>query len=295
MFSAHSARRVNGSLSSVDEPWQTLATLLVGLATGVLSGMFGVGGAIISTPAIRALGASPLEGVGTPLTSIFPSAISGTLHYQRKSLVHWRVVGWTGAVGVIAAVLGSLLSDVVPGEGHLLMLATAGLVALTAWRMGRTQRGARPISPLADDAPAAGSLTDSDLDPDTRMPEVPRWKLMVIGTAAGGFSGLLGLGGGIIMVPAFNEWLGLSTKLSIGTSLATVAILAVPGTVTHALLGHIDWSFAIPLSIAVIPGARLGAHLATRSSERALRLSVAIVLGVISVVFAAGELAAWMS
>ncbi len=295
MFFEHTERRASGSLCSVDEPWQTLATLLVGLGTGVLSGMFGVGGAIISTPAIRALGASPLEGVGTPLTSIFPSAISGTLHYQRKSLVHWKVVGWTGAVGVIAAVLGSLLSDVVPGKGHLLMLATSGLVALTAWRMGQTQHGSETLSPLADDAPAAGALTDSDLDSDTRMLEVPRWKLVVIGSAAGGFSGLLGVGGGIIMVPAFNEWLGLSTKLSIGTSLATVAILSVPGTVTHALLGHIDWSFAVPLSIAVIPGARLGAHLATRSSERSLRLSIAIVLGVIAVVFATGELAAWMS
>lgn len=286
---------MNGSLSSVDEPWQTLATLLVGLATGVLSGMFGVGGAIISTPAIRVLGASPLESVGTPLTSILPSAISGTLHYQRKSLVHWRVVAWTGASGVIAAVLGSLLSSVIPGEGHLLMVATAGLVALTAWRMGRTQRGSEPIGPPADDAPAAGALTDGAPDPDAEMPEAPRWKLVVIGTGAGGFSGLLGLGGGVIMVPAFNEWLGLSTKLSIGTSLATVAILAVPGTVTHALLGHVDWSFAVPLSLAVIPGARLGAHLATRSSERSLRLSVAIVLGVISVVFATGELAAWTS
>jgi uncharacterized membrane protein YfcA len=64
----------------------------------------------------------------------------------------------------------------------------------------------------------------------------------------------------------------------------------VPGTITHQLLGHIDWAFALPLCIAVIPGARVGAHLAIRSSERGLRLSVAIVLGSIAVIYAAGEL-----
>jgi hypothetical protein len=60
----------------------------------------------------------------------------------------------------------------------------------------------------------------------------------------------------------------------------------------HALLGHIDWAFALPLCVAVIPGARVGAHLAIRSSDRALRLSVAIVLGSIAIVYAAGEIIA---
>jgi uncharacterized membrane protein YfcA len=57
-------------------------------------------------------------------------------------------------------------------------------------------------------------------------------------------------------------------------------------------LGHIDWAFAIPLSVAVIPGAWIGAHLAVRSSDRALRLSVAGVLGAISVIYGVGELLA---
>jgi uncharacterized protein len=71
-----------------------------------------------------------------------------------------------------------------------------------------------------------------------------------------------------------------------------VGVLAVPGMVTHAVLGNIDWAFAIPLSIAVIPGARIGAHLAIRSSDRGLRLAVAIVLGSIAVAYGAGEIIA---
>jgi uncharacterized membrane protein YfcA len=70
-----------------------------------------------------------------------------------------------------------------------------------------------------------------------------------------------------------------------------VGIIAVPGTVTHAVLGHVDWGFAIPLCIAVIPGARLGANLAIRTSDRALRLAVATGLSVIAAIYGTTELA----
>jgi len=69
----------------VSEPWQTILTLAAGLATGVLSGMFGVGGAVVSTPAIRVLGATPLEAIGSTIPSIVPSAVSGSLRYRREA------------------------------------------------------------------------------------------------------------------------------------------------------------------------------------------------------------------
>ena len=56
----------------MSEPWQTILTLAAGVATGVLSGMFGVGGAVVSTPAIRVLGATPLEAIGSTIPSIDP-------------------------------------------------------------------------------------------------------------------------------------------------------------------------------------------------------------------------------
>jgi uncharacterized membrane protein YfcA len=76
----------------------------------------------------------------------------------------------------------------------------------------------------------------------------------------------------------------------VATSLVCVGVLAVPGTITHALLGNVDWAFAIPLAIAVIPGAQLGAHLAIRASARSLRLAVAIVLGLIAIAYAISEI-----
>ena len=79
------------------------------------------------------------------------------------------------------------------------------------------------------------------------------WRLAVIGIAAGALSGLLGIGGGILMVPAFSAWVGMPLKETIATSLACVGIFAIPGTLTHWYLGHIDWTFAIALAVGVDP------------------------------------------
>src|SRR5260221_13690106 len=90
-------------------------TLVAGVCTGVLSAAFGVGGAVISTPAIRALGASATIAIGTTLPSILPSALSGTLRYTRDRLIEWRVVWWTAPFGMAAARGGPRLSQVAPG------------------------------------------------------------------------------------------------------------------------------------------------------------------------------------
>ena len=93
------------------EPWSTIVTLAAGFATGVLSGMFGVGGAVVSTPAIRTLGATPLEAVGSTLPSIVPSAVSGSLRYRREGLIIGRVACWTLSIGLAATVGGALLVE----------------------------------------------------------------------------------------------------------------------------------------------------------------------------------------
>jgi uncharacterized membrane protein YfcA len=109
--------------------------------------------------------------------------------------------------------------------------------------------------------------------------------LGLIGLAAGALSGLLGIGGGILMVPAFSAWVGLPLKETIATSLACVGIFAIPGTITHAIQGNIDWTIAIALAIGVIPGAQLGAKVTISSDDKTLRYSVGIALGVIALIY----------
>jgi uncharacterized membrane protein YfcA len=254
-----------------------------------MSAAFGVGGATISTPGIRALGASAFVAVGTTLPSILPSAISGTLRYMREGLVDWEVVKWAAPVGVAMSVVGSLLSHVVPGNGHWLMIATALLLGATAWRMRKPPpRGAVEQAEAETDAEFAGSVKQHTFHRSGTA-------VAGVGAAAGLLSGLLGIGGGILMVPGFNQFVGLRLKETIATSLVCVGIFAVPGMVTHAVLGDIDWRFAFLLCVGVIPGARIGAVLAIRADRQRLRLVVSLFLLAISLIYLVGEVLALAS
>jgi uncharacterized membrane protein YfcA len=246
-------------------------TLLLGLVTGMLSALFGVGGAMVSNPGVRALGAAPLVAVGTTLPSLLPGAVSGTIRYQREGLVDWQVVAWVATAGLPVVVGGALLSRVVPGKGHLLLLTIAVLLTFTAWR---TVSGVLNGDRREEGNPARTAARRVTAG----------WRPALVGVAAGLFSGLLGIGGGVIMVPGFTK-LQLSLKSAIATSLVCVGVFGVPATITHALLGHVDWRLATLLTIGVVPGARLGASLTVRADERHLRLVVGLFLGLIAVVY----------
>jgi uncharacterized membrane protein YfcA len=284
-------------------PLRDALTVAVGAATGAMSGLFGVGGAVISTPGIRALGASAHTAIGTTLPSIIPGAASGTLRYARAGLVDGPAVWATTPIGIVAAVAGALLTELVPGNGHALMLATAALVAVSGGRMIRNgDRAAEAATTFAPE-PAAGMVApraDTDrvgADLVVAVGDRPRGRpttarLAAVGTLAGLLSGLLGIGGGIVMVPGFTQIAGLPLKRAIATSLACVGIFAVPGTITHALLGNIDWRFALLLTVGMVPGARLGAALTVRADDRRLHVVVGVFLGLTAIVYAAGEIAA---
>jgi uncharacterized protein len=268
-------------------PLRDALTVVLGMATGVLSGLFGVGGGVISQPGMRLLGLGPLAVIGTALPVIIPGATSGAVRYVREQLIRWPAVAATVPVGLVAAVGGSIASERVPGDGHLLQLITAGLLGLSSYRMGRVAPGNAPVNPLAEtDAPEAPDETEGPaLDHATLVP-----RYAAIGLVSGLLSGLLGIGGGVIMVPAFVQLAHMEVKAAIATSLVCVGAFAVPGTITHALQDHVDWRVAVALVVGVIPGARLGAALTIRATDRRLRVTVASFLGCTAVLYALGEL-----
>ena len=284
-------------------PLRDLLTACAGVFTGALSGAFGVGGAVISTPAIRALGVPASLAVGTTLPSILPSAVAGALRYRREGLIDRQAVLLTVPVGLVAAVAGAVVSEVVPGEGHLLMLLTSVLLAVTSIRMARHEpapagsHGPPRVGGPSDGEAEAGPMVPVPAETGDPAPAAPHHgrgrapAFAAVGAAAGLLSGLLGVGGGIVMVPGFTQVAGLSIKSAIATSLVCVAALALPGTVTHAVLGNIDWRAAAFLTLTVIPGSRLGVAATLKASDRALRTAVAGLLGVVAVLYAGGELA----
>jgi uncharacterized membrane protein YfcA len=114
-------------------------------------------------------------------------------------------------------------------------------------------------------------------------------QLAGIGLAAGFVSGLLGVGGGIIIVPLLSGILRMPLKRALGTSLLAIVALVIPGTIVHAALGHIDWAIFAALTVGAVPGARIGARLALGTRERTLRLSVGSFLLVVALAYGAGE------
>jgi len=240
----------------------------IGLASGVLAGSFGVGGGILMTPGIHVLlGAPAITSLATPLPVIFPTALAGALAYRRRGELDTRVAAWLVGPGLMAAALGAWLTEYV--DTTLLLLITALLLGSQAIAILRDSRGPHRREPREATAPILGG----------------------IGAVAGFASGLLGIGGGLVMVPLLAGWLGMPLKRALGTSLLAIVALVVPGTVVHAALGHIDVGIGLALAVGAVPGARVGAALALGAEEGTLRLVVGGGLLAISVGYAVDQAA----
>jgi uncharacterized membrane protein YfcA len=248
-------------------PIEAVLGVLLGFVSGVLSGLFGVGGGIVMTPGIQVLlGGAPIVALATPLPVIFPTALTGATTYRQAGELDTRAAAWIVGPGIVGAVAGAALTDVI--ETHLLLVITA---ALLAWQAVGILRGARRGA--GRDAPERGRPA----------------AFAAIGLAAGFISGLLGIGGGLIMVPLLAGVLGMPLKRALGTSLLAIVVLVIPGTIVHTALGHIDWAIFAVLTLGAVPGARVGARLALGTRERTLRILVGSFLLVIAVAYGAVE------
>ena len=242
---------------------EALLTVAVGLGAGVLSGLFGVGGGIVMTPGLTALaGLAPIVALATPLPVILPTASVGAYTYYRAGEVDIRAAKWISLTGAGASAVGAALTRVV--DARFLLLVTA---VLLAWQSAQILRGRS----------RAGS--------EIQAPAIPAWTLVLVGLVAGLLSGLLGIGGGLVIVPALAGILSVPLKRALGTSLVAVVVLVIPGTIVHAALDHLDWTAALLLAIGALPGARLGAKIALGANERTLRLMVGSFLAFVAVAY----------
>lgn len=246
---------------------QAVLGILVGFVAGVLSGLFGVGGGVVTTPAVNVLlGGTAIQAVATPLPVILPTSLVGAYTYARAGETSFRAARWAIPPGIAGAIGGAFLTELV--NAHLLLVITA---VLMAWTGVEVMRGREPAIAWVKGA-------------------TPGWKYSAIGAVAGFVSGLLGVGGGIVMVPLLTLTIGMPLKRALGTSLVVIAALVVPGTLVHWALGHIDWAIFGVLTLGVVPGARLGARLAIGARERTLRRAVGVFLLAVAVLYGVDEL-----
>ena len=285
-------------LSQVGGPdwWVYVLTFFVGVGAGILSALLGVGGAVVTTPAIRVLGATPILAVGSTVPAILPAAISGTWRYAKAGLVDWRAALGLGISGAVFAIGGAMTSSLI--DGRILMLLTAALMfwsGISVVRGGRGSADSSPdpspdpsavseASPASDASPVSEASPDSDTEPKHSLPLIGS-----LGAVSGFVAGLLGVGGGIIMVPVLTGPLKIPMKSAVASSLVAVAIFSIPALITHIILGHVDWAFALPLMLGVVPGAQIGARITIGSSDRSIRLLFGALIIVLALVYGISE------
>jgi uncharacterized membrane protein YfcA len=246
-----------------------LLAAVVGLGAGLLSGAFGVGGGVVTTPAIRLLlGYPELIAVGTPLPVIIPTAIAGAVVHARLGTADVRRGLLLGVWGAPSAVAGAMLTRLAGGQ--IVLIITAVVIVVVAIDM------LRAASPAPEDR--AGDL-----------PPMTVGRTALLGAGTGAFSGFLGLGGGFVLVPLLCRVGGFPIKHAIGTSLVAVAVFAVPGSIAHWLLGNVDAGLALALVIGVVPGAIVGARFTLGAQDRTVRTAFAVLLIVVGVVLGLTE------
>lgn len=245
-----------------------LIVALGGLLVGVLSGMFGIGGGTMIVPLLNLVFSVPIAGAtATSLFTIAPTAISGTFKHVQQKTADIKLGVLIGISGALTSALGAWLSGDLPET--VLVGITALVILYSAYRMFKSSRNKQLAA--AESSPKSVKRTVIIA--------------VILGLFAGFIAGLVGVGGGFIIVPMSIALLGFTMHRAAGTSLLAIAIIAIPGIISHAILGHIWYLHGLALLVGTIPGAQWGAHLAARIPDRALRLAFGVVL-----VFAGGML-----
>lgn len=280
-----------------------LVSLVVGLVVGVLAGLLGIGGGMLLVPAFKlGYAMDSLMCTATSLFTIIPTSVSGAISHIRNKTCLPKLGVAAGLGGACLSPLGVWLATLSPdwavmGAAALIIAYSSVTMFRKALKAPKVPRGAG--AGAADAAAKEAAAEDRAAAIERAHAEAPTigWREAAIGAAIGLFAGLasgyVGVGGGFIMVPLMMSILHVPMKLTSGTSLIAVMILAVPGTVTQALLGNINWIAGIAVACGSIPGATLGAKLIPKVPERQLRFLFAGFLVVAAVLLVVNQLGVW--
>ena len=226
-------------------------------------------------PALRLLlHVEPLIAVGTTLPVVLPAAVSGGVVYWRRGLIEPNLIPPIIVGGIGGSLVGAFLTRFISGSA--LLIATAVIIAWVSGQFIYEALTGRDTLERWFGSPQGGQAVQHG------------WpKLIAIGVIAGLISGLLGLGGAIVLNPALVFGMRVPIKKAFGTSLMIIAVLAVPGSLVHAALGHIDWKLAGLLALGVVPGGYIGARVTAWEKARSIELAFGLFLLAIALVLAA--------
>ena len=259
-----------------------LVIVALGVLTGILSGLFGVGGGFLTTPLLIFYGIPPTVAAASAATQVTGASVSGVFAHSKRGGVDFRM-GWVMvAGGMLGAGVGSLLFrflqsvgqiDVVINILYVLMLGTIGALmmreALDAMKARQSKVAPRPMKrrhhPLVASLPMRWRFYGSGLYISPLAP-------LILGFLVGILTMLMGVGGGFMLVPAMLYILGMSAGVVVGTSLFQILFVTITTTLMHAMTTR-----AVDL-LGSVSGAQLGTRIAQWAKPEMLRLLLASIV-----------------
>ena len=250
--------------------WDLWLLPIFGFLIAIVASLTGIGGGIFIVPVLTLLYEFvPANAVGTSLTVIIFTAAASTLNYARQKRIYWRtglVLAVTTAPG---AYLGAWLTTQLQPRQlglifglFLLGVAVYMIVGLNSLRRSKSQDT------------VSMERSDSDL--------VRSGRTIAIGAGLSFFgglaSGLLGIGGGLLVVPVMAFAMGMSIHLATATSMFTMIFTSLSGVVQHYQANHVDFESALLLALGAVFGAQVGAYASKRVSSKNLRRIFGVVL-----------------
>jgi uncharacterized protein len=249
---------------------------LFGFLIVAFASMTGVGGGLFFVPLLTlAYGLAPAHAIGTSLLVIIFGGLSATISYSKQKRVFFKLGLLLAIATVPGSVVGAFLTSVLSGAilglifGVFLIIVAIRMITVTKiWNRNKVKKN----QPQPD-------KTEQDLFQDR--------KRLAFGVSLGFFgglvSGLLGVGGGVLLVPIMSLVLLIPIHAVVATSMFTMIFTSLAGTVQHWSLGNINFEYGLLLVIGALVGAQVGAWLCKKTSSEFLRIAFSIAMILVSI------------
>ncbi len=264
--------------------------LPLGLAVGLALGGLGGGGSVLAVPAlVYVLHETPTQATTASLIIVAATSTAAAVDHARAGHVRWRAGFGFAASGLVAAAAGSWASKGL--DPQVLLIGFGGLMLVAAGAMWR----ASTHEPAADNTPEAGPghgvpgavavLAPPQVTPRTRLV-----RTVAAGAVVGLLTGVFGVGGGFLAVPALVYAAGFTMPAAVGTSLVVIAVNSAAALATRVGTTTIAWHVVIPFAVAGVAGALVGKRAADHVSSRALQRAFALMLIALAVFVVSDQL-----
>ena len=241
-----------------------------GFIIAIVASLTGIGGGIFMVPVLTLLYEFvPANAVGTSLTTIIFTAVAAALNYARQRRIYWRTGLVLATTTVPGAYLGAwLTTQLQPRDLGLIFGFFLIFVAIYIIADLNTRRRSKNRSEVLK------QRSDSEL--------VKSGKTIAVGAGLSFFgglaSGLLGIGGGLLVVPIMTFAMGMPIHLATATSMFTMIFTSISGVVQHYQASHINFESALLLALGAVFGAQVGAYTSKRISSKNLRRIFGIIV-----------------